>query len=75
MRLGDVRPGAVVGELDVALVELLEQPGDLLLVELELGHELVEGGQVHAPELLAVLHQDTQLIVAHGVVVSRGARS
>jgi hypothetical protein len=48
MRLGDVRQAAVVRELDPALLELLVQRRDLLVVEVELRQGLRERRQVDA---------------------------
>src|SRR5262249_22550145 len=64
MRLGDVGQAAVVGELDSALLELLVESRDLLVVELELGHGLREGGEVDATRLLGMLHQRAELVMA-----------
>src|SRR5262249_633011 len=61
---------AVVGELDPALLEVLVEGRDLLLVELEFGHGLGERGQVDAARLLGVLHQCAKLVMAHDAGIS-----
>jgi len=65
VRLPDVRQAAVVRELDPALLDLLVQRRDLLVVEVELGQELREGRQVDAADLVGMLHQCTKLVLAH----------
>ena len=62
LRLGN---GAVVDQVDAARLELLVEARELLVVELELGDELVERGEVDAALLLAVLQQDPQLVLVH----------
>ena len=57
VRLADVREAAVVRELDPALLELLVQRRDLLVVEVELGQDLRERRQVDAAGLVGMLHQ------------------
>ena len=54
----EVRERAVVRELDAAPLDLLVEPVQLVLVELELLDERREGRHVDAADLLAVLHQD-----------------
>src|SRR5206468_2204776 len=65
-RLGfRLSPGAVVGEFDVAGLELLVEMTELLLVELVLLDELAELGEVEAALLLPVLQQRCNLLVGH----------
>ena len=58
-RLVDVRETAVVGELDPLLLERRVEPGDLVVVDLELLEKGGERGQIDAAQLFAVLHQDS----------------
>ena len=53
-----VRAGAVVGERDVPFLELLEEAGGLLVVEIGFLEELADRGEVEAAELLSLLQQD-----------------
>ena len=48
---------AVVRERDAALLQLLEEPRGLLVVELRLLQELADGGEVETPGLLPLLQQ------------------
>ena len=57
-RLVYLRQGAVVRELDALAFDLLVEPVQLVLVELELLDERREGGHVDAADLVAVLHQN-----------------
>ena len=68
-RLVDLRQRAIVGELDSARLDLLVQTVELVVVELELLDESREGRHVDAADLLAVLHQDAQLVVAHSLII------
>jgi len=52
-----VGAGAVVGERDVLFLELLEEAGGLLVVEICFLEELADRGEVQAPELLSLLQQ------------------
>jgi len=74
-RLFDLGKAAVVGDLDAFLRELLEEVGDLVVVQLELLEERRERGQVDAAQLLAVLHQRFQLLVAHAISIPEKPRS
>jgi len=57
--------GAVVGEVDVPVVELLVEVGQLPLVELMLLNELAELREVQTPLLLALGEQRVDLVACH----------
>ena len=57
VRLVGIWQRAVVRQLDPVVFELLVEGLHLLVVELELGEELRERGEVDAAGLLAVLHE------------------
>ena len=52
-----VRPRAIVGERDSALLELLEEARRLVLVELRLLEELAHRGQVQASKFFTLFQQ------------------
>ena len=58
-----VRAGAVVGEHDALLFELLEEAGRLIVVEVGLLEELADRGKVEATELLSLFQQSLQAFV------------
>ena len=66
-RLLDPRVGAVVRQLDAALLELLVDRGDRVVLELELLYELAEGGEIDAATLLALVDQHFELVRAHTI--------
>ena len=74
-RLLELGDGAVVGEVDPLLLELLVEGRDVLVVQLELLDEPDERGQVDAAQLLAVLHQHPQLLRAHALPLPGWAAS
>src|SRR5262249_21866934 len=61
--LGDAR--AIVGHLDAAVLEPLEDRLGVLLLELESSHQLVELGHVDAAVLLSVLDEELDRIDWH----------
>src|SRR5215211_1130029 len=69
---------AVVGQLDVALLELLVEPSDLAVGQLVLGNELVEVRQVDAAFLFTAGDQRLDLLVrdlGHALPVPASASS
>ena len=62
-KAGRVGAGAVVGERDAALLELLEEARRLLLVQVGLLEELADGREVEATLLLALLQQRLESLV------------
>ena len=48
---------AVVGQVDAALLELLEEPGRLVFVEVGLLQELADRGEIEAAGLLSLFQQ------------------
>src|SRR5262249_18726119 len=63
--LARIRARAVVRERNVALLELLEESLDLLVVEVGLLQELVDCRKVQAAELLALLEQNLKTLVGN----------
>ena len=61
--LGRLRPGAIVREGNPPLLELLEEPGRLVLVEVGLLEELAYGREVETAELLALFEQCLDAVV------------
>ena len=60
-RVLGVVAGAVVGQVDLAPVELVVERLEFVVVDLRRLHELVELGQVDAPLLLSALEQGLNL--------------
>src|SRR5204863_7806074 len=60
-----VGTGAVVCQRDVSLLELLEESGRLLLVQLRLLEELADGREVEATLLLTLLQERLESLVYH----------